>query len=87
MGPLAKQVHDQLALVRPVPVFPEIDSLPGTEHGPALGDRNRKLSLRQRRADMGWHVVRPLVLVPVSTVATIGHEASEKRFEVNLDVR
>lgn len=36
---------------------------------------------------MGRHVIRPLVLMPVAAVATIGHDALKKGFQVGMDIR
>jgi hypothetical protein len=80
-------MQDKLAPVRAGPVLVEVDALPGPKHRQSFGNWDRELRLSQRCPDMSWHVVRSLVLMPVSTVAAIGYNAGEKIFQVSLDIR
>ncbi len=47
----------------------EIDPLPCPQRKAARFDRNGYLHLRQRRADMRWHIVRPLRIMHVQLPA------------------
>jgi hypothetical protein len=79
-------MQHEFAPVRAGPVLVEVDALLGSEHRPAFGDRVRELGLRQRCPDMGRHIVRPLILMPIATVSAIGYEVPEKHFQISLDI-
>ena len=66
--------------MRRAAVLEQVDALPGAEHGPAIGDRDRQAGRGQRRTKMGGHVVGAFVvmLVPIAFWRDAG--------EVALDV-
>ena len=61
---LPKQMLRHFAPMRPQPVFPHVDALPGSEHQSTVADRNRQQHRRQRGAHMRRDVVGPLIPVP-----------------------
>jgi hypothetical protein len=80
-------MYDKLALVRAGPVLVKVDALAGPKHRHSFDDRDRELRLGQRCPNVGWHIARSFILMPVSTVAAIGHKAAEKIFQISLDIR
>src|SRR6202522_1487360 len=62
---IAKQVQDYASPVRPHAMFEQIHALPGAQCKFSLVDWNRQLRLRERRPDVGRHIVRPFRRVPV----------------------
>ncbi|MDT4883857.1 hypothetical protein FQZ97_1199390 [compost metagenome] len=54
--------HD-LAAVRPVAVYEQIEALPGAERHAAGIDGDADRDLRQRRLDVRGHIVRPFLRV------------------------
>ena len=51
-------MHDDLAIMGVVPMFEEVNALPGAQRQRAAGNGNAYRNLRQSRFDMGGHVVR-----------------------------
>jgi len=82
----AHKMQGHLASMRPKPVLPKIYALPCTQHEEPATERNRKLHRRQRRADVGGHVIRALVAVPEERIA-IRNEAGQETFEISPHVR
>lgn len=76
--------HD-LAPVRPTAMFEQVETLPCAEHQPPGRDRNGQRNRRQRRLDMGRHIVQPLVAVNQighRRRIGIGNEPSEEGVEI-----
>ena len=65
------------------PMFEKINPLPRSQGEPALDYRNRELHARQRRANMGGHVVGALVRVPISR-RLLGRQAFEKCLQIGV---
>ena len=61
----AEEVEHHLAPVRPVAVLDDVDALPGAEQHRAGLHRDRQRRCRQRRLDVGRHVVGPFDVVHV----------------------
>ena len=55
---LLTDMQHHFASMRLATVFEQVESLPGPQHHPTAGDRDRKGSLRQRRLNVSRHVVR-----------------------------
>ena len=53
------------ALLGPGAVFPEVDGLPGAEHQLAVLKAEAQAGTGESGADVGWHVIGPLVVVAV----------------------
>lgn len=64
-------------------MFEDVDALPGTQHRRTVDDRDGKVSLGQRRAYVGRHIVRPFEDVFVNRVA-FGHQPGQEAFEIAL---
>src|SRR5215472_9849905 len=73
------------AVVRGSAVFEQKDPLPGAELQPPVGNRNGQLGLRQCALDVGRHIVRPLVIVPVEG-DVFGDDPLQKGVEIVPDV-
>ena len=65
-------------------VFPEVDALPSAKNHGTPGDRYADVDVGQRGADVGRHVVVPLVVVLVNRIGIWG-QAGEDRFKVGAD--
>jgi len=82
-------VKDNVAAVRTVTMFEKVKSLPRAEHNLPLAYWNRHADRKQRRLDMGGHVIRAF-----AGVAQIGHigmicfwnNALKERIQVNLHI-
>lgn len=64
----------------------KVNALPGAKDRPGVLHGNGKLGLRKGRADMRWHVIGSLVIVPVSHLPSIGYEPTEEVLQVGADV-
>ena len=78
-------VHDDVALVRASAVFPQVNTLPRTERQTPFGDGYHFTGLGQSRARVGWHVVRPFVIV--LPAPGLGREVAEPAFQITQDRR
>lgn len=60
-------------------MLPQVERLPGAEREASVHDGERFTRASQGRARVGWHVVRPLVIVlPVTTLRSeIRHEIGQ----------
>lgn len=72
--------------MRSAAVLEEIDPLPGAERKPPPDQRNRKLRLRQRCAQVSRHVIRPLLVMLVG-VRILGRDAAEISFKIRFGRR
>ena len=63
----------------------KVNALPGAEHHPAAGDRDRQRCLGERALDVRRHVVGPLGAMNEQRIA-IRHEPLEKGDEVALHI-
>ena len=70
-----------LAQVRGAAVLEQVDALPGSERHPAADNRDRQTDRGQSGADMGRHVVRPLVVVGIAALV-LGRQELEERLEI-----
>ena len=75
-------MHRHLPLVRAAAVLEQVDPLPGPERQPSADQRDRQLGPGEGGAQMGRHVVRPLVVVGVE-----GGVLRRQAFEEGLKVR
>ncbi len=80
-GSVAGDVNHQLADVAALPVLPEVDSLPGSQHESPSGNGNLFRGLGQGRADVGRHVVRALSVVDVAP-AVFWYELGKEIFQI-----
>ena len=67
------------------PVLEYVDALPRSQCRSTAAYRDRQLGCRERRTDMGRHVVGPLGGVPVQA-AVLGDDAAEEVVEIVEDV-
>src|SRR5688572_8728832 len=81
LGSVAEQVQCQSATVRAAAVLEQIDALPGAEREAAADQGDGELDLGQRGAEVGGHVVGPLVVMGVG-VRILGRDAGEIGLEV-----
>ena len=58
----------QLAMMTVIPVFKDINPLPGAQCQPMIVHRDGQLGLRQGCLDMGGHIVRSLGAMPVRAI-------------------
>lgn len=72
--------------MRPFAMLEQIDALPRTKRQCALVDRNRKLRVRQRAADVRGHVVRSFRRVPIQP-RIFRHQTCEEAGEIRYNVR
>jgi hypothetical protein len=77
--------HD-FAAMSTSPMLDQINALSRSERQAAVDDRNGKVSLRQRRANVRRHVVRAFGTMLEQRVA-VGHQAREKSLEIARDFR
>ena len=82
---LADEMHCYLSSVRPQPMFPEVDALPGTKRESTTNDRNRELCRRECRAHMGRHVVGTFVAISEQRIP-IGRQPREEPVEIATDI-
>lgn len=69
-----------------VPVLEEVEGLELTENRLPVLDGNADLHLRQSRAEVGRHVVQPLLLMAVEPTS-LRSQTREEGFEVCLNLR
>ena len=74
-------MQGDLAMMRPAPVFEEIDALPGPEREPAAEDRDRQADIGEGGADMGRHIVGAFVIMCVS-LGVFWRDDREISFEI-----
>ena len=74
-------MDDDVPLAAFPTMLPEKDPLPGPKGQPALDHGNRERGGRERRPDVGRHVIRPLSGVGVERVV-FGDQALEPTLEV-----
>ena len=75
-----------LADVGRAAVLEEINTLPSAERQPAADDRDREADIGQSGADVGRHVVGPLIVMGVEA-RRLGRDAVEESFEVGPHVK
>ena len=63
-------------------MLPEVNPLPGAEYEAAVCYRDRQMHPRQYRADMGRHVVRPLLMVAIALGAAVGRKPIKGVLEI-----
>ena len=63
----------------------QVNTLPSSQGELPLHDWNRQLHADEGRADMGWHVVRAFVGVPISP-GVLRRQPIEKCLEVGANV-
>ena len=68
-------------MLLPPVFFEHIDALPGSQGHSAAHDRNRKLHLREGRAQMRRHVVRSFIIVRV-TCRVFRRKLRKERFKI-----
>ena len=73
-----------LSLMGRTPVLEQINTLPSSQSEAALQDRNRKLYAGQDRTDVGGHVIRAFVRVPI--FAFLRRHTVEKCLEIGANV-
>ena len=71
-----------LPLARMITVFPQVDSLPGSQHEFAVLEGDTQLGGRQRRLDVGGHVVTALQRMGVKRVV-FRHQPVQPVFQIN----
>ena len=79
----ADQVQRQCAAMRAAAMLEEVDALPCAERESAVDQRDRQLDLRERGAEVGWHVVRAFIVVEI--LSRFGRYAGEIGFQVGPD--
>lgn len=62
-------------------VFPQIDSLPGSQTEPAGHNRHTERTVGQNRAHMGWHIVAPFCGMLEFRIA-VGHATRHESLEI-----
>ena len=64
-----------------VPVFVQVDSLPGSQTEPSAHNRHTERTVSQNRAHMGWHIVGPFCGMLEFRIA-VGHATRHESLEI-----
>lgn len=67
-------------------MFPQIDSLPGSQRTLSVGNRQIQVRLGQDAAYMCWHIIGPLGRMHKHRIA-IGDLPRHESFEITHDIR
>ena len=81
-----EQVQREPAREEAGPVLEHVDSLPCPQRGPAGAHGDRQLGRRERRADVGRHVVRALGRVAIQA-RVLRHDPPEEIVQIAKNVR
>jgi len=65
-------------------MFPQVDSLPGSQNEPVVCDGDTHVVLREDRSNMGGHIVGAFRRMRKSRV-TVSNQMREELFEVSTD--
>lgn len=74
-------MNHHLTTVREIAVLPQIETLPGSQNEATVGDRNLLGGARDRRADMGGHIVGAFRVVDIAA-AVLGDKLGEEIIQV-----
>lgn len=66
-------------------MFPQVNPLPSAKFPSPIAQWHAQVDRRERRTDMGWHIVCAFARVDEQRIA-VGHESFEKVLQIRADI-